>query len=117
LVAEGDILATAGLHGRLTLWDPKDLSVLKELSVPEWTISIKFSPDGRASVRRRPTRRPRKQRKSKSGVCRKTKRLRQALLAGELLPRFSLSTATVAGGQQEWILVDYQRLFRGTFHH
>jgi WD40 repeat protein len=42
----GEILATAGLHGSLTLWDPKDLSVLKELSVPEWVISIKFSPDG-----------------------------------------------------------------------
>jgi WD40 repeat protein len=43
---DGRLLATAGLKGKITLWDPRDLSVLRELPAPEWVIRVKFSPDG-----------------------------------------------------------------------
>jgi WD40 repeat protein len=42
----GDILVTSGLHGKITLWDRRDLSALKELEAPEWAIRVRFSPDG-----------------------------------------------------------------------
>ncbi len=43
---DGMLLATAGLKGKITLWDPRDLSIVRELAAPEWTIRVKFSPDG-----------------------------------------------------------------------
>jgi WD40 repeat protein len=59
---DGSLLATAGsiglapvrksaaavtdLPGSITIWDPKDLSVLRELPAPEWVIQVKFTPDG-----------------------------------------------------------------------
>ena len=42
----GDVLATAGLQGTITLWDARTLSVLKELEAPECVIRVRFSPDG-----------------------------------------------------------------------
>jgi WD40 repeat protein len=42
----GDVLATAGLRGKVTLWDPRDLSALKGLEAPERVIRVRFSPDG-----------------------------------------------------------------------
>jgi WD40 repeat protein len=42
----GDVLATAGLEGNIILWDARDLSILKELTAPEWVIRVRFSPDG-----------------------------------------------------------------------
>ena len=42
----GDVLATAGRKGKITLWDVRDLSALKELEAPEWVIRVRVSPDG-----------------------------------------------------------------------
>lgn len=42
----GDVLVSAGLQGNITLWNPDDLSVLREITAPEWVIEAKFSPDG-----------------------------------------------------------------------
>jgi WD40 repeat protein len=42
----GDVLATAGRKGPITLWNSSDLSILKELEAPEWLIQVRFSPDG-----------------------------------------------------------------------
>jgi WD40 repeat protein len=42
----GDVLVTAGRSGKIVLWDPRDLSALKELEAPEWVIQARFSPDG-----------------------------------------------------------------------
>lgn len=42
----GDLLVTSGLAGPITLWDPRDLSLLRELPAPEWVIEVKFNPDG-----------------------------------------------------------------------
>jgi WD40 repeat protein len=42
----GAILASAGLEGKITLWDPKDLTILRELDAPRWVIRVRFSPDG-----------------------------------------------------------------------
>jgi WD40 repeat protein len=42
----GDLLVTAGLKGKITLWDAKELEPLKELDAPEWVIRATFSPDG-----------------------------------------------------------------------
>jgi WD40 repeat protein len=42
----GDILATAGLQGKIILWDPRTLTPLKEIDGPEWVIQVRFSPDG-----------------------------------------------------------------------
>ncbi len=42
----GDVLTTSGLGAAITLWDPRDLSILKELDAPEWVIQARFSPDG-----------------------------------------------------------------------
>jgi WD40 repeat protein len=43
---DGSLLATAGHNGKITIWDPRDLSVLRELASPPWVIRVKFSPDG-----------------------------------------------------------------------
>lgn len=43
---DGSLLATAGLKGKITLWDPRDLSLVREIAAPEWVIRVKFSPDG-----------------------------------------------------------------------
>jgi WD40 repeat protein len=43
---DGSILATASLEGKITLWDAKDLTVIRELDAPEWVIRVRFSPDG-----------------------------------------------------------------------
>jgi WD40 repeat protein len=43
---DGKLLVTAGLKGKITLWNADDLTVLHELPSPEWVISVKFSPDG-----------------------------------------------------------------------
>jgi WD40 repeat protein len=42
----GDVLATAGRNAKITLWDPRTLTPLKELDSPEWVIQVCFSPDG-----------------------------------------------------------------------
>jgi WD40 repeat protein len=43
---DGKLLATAGRKAKITIWDPRDLSVIRELAAPEWVVRIKFSPDG-----------------------------------------------------------------------
>ena len=37
---------TAGRAGKIVLWDPRDLTALKDLEAPEWVIQARFSPDG-----------------------------------------------------------------------
>jgi len=43
---DGRLLATAGHKAKITFWDPRDLSVVRELSAPEWVVRVKFTPDG-----------------------------------------------------------------------
>jgi WD40 repeat protein len=43
---DGSLLATAGRKGMITIWDPRDLSMIRELPAPEWLIRVKFTPDG-----------------------------------------------------------------------
>ena len=43
---DGSLLATAGLKGKLTIWDPRDLTILREMDAPHWVIRVRFSPDG-----------------------------------------------------------------------
>jgi WD40 repeat protein len=43
---KGDVLVTAGLKGKITLWETRKLIPLKELPAPEWVIQARFSPDG-----------------------------------------------------------------------
>ena len=43
----GQLLVTAGREGKITLWNPAELSVIRELQGPEWVVRVKFSPDGR----------------------------------------------------------------------
>src|SRR5262249_17291543 len=43
---DGRLLATAGRNGKITLWNPRDLSIVRELAGPEWIVRIKFTPDG-----------------------------------------------------------------------
>jgi WD40 repeat protein len=43
---DGKLLATSGRKAKITIWDPRDLSVIRELAAPEWVIRVKFSPDG-----------------------------------------------------------------------
>ena len=42
----GDLLVTAGLRGKIILWDSRDLTSLKELDAPEWVIQVRFNPEG-----------------------------------------------------------------------
>jgi WD40 repeat protein len=59
----GDVLVTSGRQGKITLWDGRKLSALKELETPEWVIRVRFSPDGTrllsagGSIQRGPDRR------------------------------------------------------------
>jgi WD40 repeat protein len=43
---DGSILASAGSQAKITLWDPRDLTVIREIDAPEWVVRIRFSPDG-----------------------------------------------------------------------
>lgn len=43
---KGDVLATSGNKGPITLWDAETMSPLKELARTEWTIQVRFSADG-----------------------------------------------------------------------
>ncbi len=43
---DGALLASAGLKGKITLWNPDDLGVIRELDAPEWVVRVRFSPDG-----------------------------------------------------------------------
>lgn len=43
---DGTLLATAGYHTPVTLWNPDNLSIVNELESPEWIFDVKFSPDG-----------------------------------------------------------------------
>jgi WD40 repeat protein len=43
---DGSLLATAGHKGTITIWNASDLSVLREIPAPDWTIRVKFTPDG-----------------------------------------------------------------------
>jgi len=43
---DGGLLVTSGLKGAITLWNPEDLSLIRELEAPEWVIQSRFSPDG-----------------------------------------------------------------------
>jgi WD40 repeat protein len=42
----GDVLATSGREGKVTLWDPRSLKVLKELDCGAWVARVRFGPDG-----------------------------------------------------------------------
>jgi WD40 repeat protein len=42
----GDLLVSAGRKGAITIWDSDDMTVICELSAPEWVIEAIFSPDG-----------------------------------------------------------------------
>jgi WD40 repeat protein len=42
----GDLLATAGGHGSVSLWEPKKLSLVARVKAPEWVTCVRFSPDG-----------------------------------------------------------------------
>ena len=47
---DGRILALGRvLKGKITLWNPADLSILREIDAPERVIGLRFSPDGRES--------------------------------------------------------------------
>ena len=43
---QGDVLVTAGRGGKITLWDPTRMAVLKELDSPGWVVSARFTSDG-----------------------------------------------------------------------
>src|SRR5262249_7882451 len=43
---DGAVLATSGRRAGITLWDGRNLTVLKVLEAPEWVIQVRFSPDG-----------------------------------------------------------------------
>jgi WD40 repeat protein len=43
---KGDVLVTAGREGKIVLWDPRELTALRQLDSPEWVIQARFSPDG-----------------------------------------------------------------------
>jgi len=43
---KGDVLATSGREGKITLWEPGKLTKLKELDAPFWVIQVRFTADG-----------------------------------------------------------------------
>jgi WD40 repeat protein len=43
----GEVLASAGLESRVTLWEPQKMTVLKKVEAGDWIISVRFTPDGR----------------------------------------------------------------------
>lgn len=43
---KGDLLATAGRLGKITLWNPGTMEKVKEFGAPDWVIQVRFSPDG-----------------------------------------------------------------------
>jgi WD40 repeat protein len=45
---DGRLLASSGRLAKITIWDPRNLTVLREIDAPEWVIRIKFRPDGRS---------------------------------------------------------------------
>jgi len=47
---DGTLLATAGYHTPITLWNADDLSIVNELESTEWIFDVKFSRDGRRLV-------------------------------------------------------------------
>lgn len=42
----GDVLVTAGRGGKITLWQPPQMTMLQELDSPSWVISARFTADG-----------------------------------------------------------------------
>lgn len=43
---DGKLLATSGLYAPVSVWRAADLSRVHELDSPDWTICVRFSPDG-----------------------------------------------------------------------
>lgn len=43
---KGDVLVTAGLGGKIVVYDPHELKVLKELEAPKWVNQVRFTADG-----------------------------------------------------------------------
>jgi RNA polymerase sigma factor (sigma-70 family) len=43
---KGDVLVTAGREGKIVLWEPQQLTKLKELDAPIWVIQVRFTADG-----------------------------------------------------------------------
>jgi WD40 repeat protein len=47
---DGNMLISAGLHGRITIWDPTTMDVLRQLPTREAVFSVKFRPDQRSFI-------------------------------------------------------------------
>jgi len=43
---KGDLLVTAGLAGKIVIWDPRELTIVRQLDAPGWVICTKFTADG-----------------------------------------------------------------------
>ena len=44
---DGEMLATAGREGKITLWNSDLLTVIRTLPAPEWVVCVRFSLNGR----------------------------------------------------------------------